>query len=163
MPDALVKHPTLVVMLTGSAASAARFAKQLPLDVAARLTTTARGALRGANSDLTVWRTVGLTESLTAQFIDNLNELRAEHRTAPPSPGVTSPLQINQKLVYRAVVLCDILEDEVPISRELAGVASALGTASNNEVELQLALMLLHQAAAPAAPAKSSKILLVNG
>ena len=77
MPDALVKHPTLVVMLTGSAASAARFAKQLPLDVAARLTTTARGAKRGASSDLTVWRTVGLTESLTAQFIDNLNELRA--------------------------------------------------------------------------------------
>ena len=149
--SALVKHPTLVVMLTGSA-GAARFAKQLPLDVAARLTTTARGAKRGASSDLTVWRTVGLTESLTAQFIENLNELRAEHRTAPPSPGVTSPLQINQKLVYRAVVLCDILEDEVPISRELAGVASALGTASNNEVELQLALMLLHQAAAPAAP-----------
>ena len=148
---ALVKHPTLVVMLTGSA-GAARFAKQLPLDVAARLTTTARGAKRGASSDLTVWRTVGLTESLTAQFIDNLNELRAEHRTAPPSPGVTSPLQINQKLVYRAVVLCDILEDEVPISRELASVASALRTASNNEVELQLALMLLHQAAAPAAP-----------
>ena len=150
---ALVKHPTLVVMLTGSDASAAQFAKQLPLDVAARLTTTARGALRGANSDLTVWRTVGLAESVQANFTDALNELRAEQRTVQRSASDTSTHQLNRKLVFRAVVLCDVLEDNLPGSGELKSVAAALRAAGGAEVELQLALMLLHQADAGAAPA----------
>ena len=153
MPDALVKHPTLVVMLTGSAASAARFAKQLPLDVAARLTTTARGALRGANSDLTVWRTVALAEAGQANFTEALNEVRSEQRVGQRAARSSSPRQLNQKLVIRAVVLCDVLEDTLPAPGVLSKIATALHAASRDEVTLQPALMLLHQTDAGKAPA----------
>lgn len=153
MPDALVKHPTLVVMLTGSAASAARFAKQLPIDVAARLTTTDRGALRGANSDLTVWRTVALAEAGQANFTEALDEVRSEQRIGQRAASSSSPRQLNQKLVIRAVVLCDVLEDTLPAPGVLAKIATALHAASRDEVTLQPALMLLHQTDAGKAPA----------
>ncbi len=150
---ALVKHPTLVVMLTGSAAAAARFAKQLPLDVAARLTTTARGALRGANSDLTVWRTVNLADCGQAKFTEALNELRDEQRIGQRANRTVGPRQLSQKLEIRAVVLCDVLEDTLPAQGVLKNIATALQTAGGDEVTLQPALMLLHQADAGKAPA----------
>lgn len=149
---ALVKHPTLVVMLTGSDASAAQFAKQLPLDVAARLTTTARGALRGANSDLTVWRTVGIEDTAKANFSADLNKLRSENRIAQRSVTDTSPAQFNRKLIFRAVVICDVLDQNLAVSKELDNVAVALRAAAGDTVELQLAVMLLYKTRPGTAP-----------
>lgn len=149
-PTALLALPTVVVLVSSGAPAGAQFGRQLRAGIEARLTTTARGATGSTDADLVFWQDVHLQEAAKASFEIALNTLRSEHNTARSALGAANPQQLDRKLAFRAIVICDVLEDSQQVIKQLETIATALQVAHAGQVELQLAAVLLHTGPTPA-------------
>lgn len=149
-PTALLALPTVVVLVSSGAPAGAQFGRQLRAGIESRLTTTARGATGSTDADLVFWQDVHLQEAAKASFEIALNTLRSEHNTARSALGAANPQQLNRMLAFRAIVICDVLEDSQHVIKQLETIATALQAAHAGQVALQLAAVLLHTGPTPA-------------